>query len=887
VAAGGTFTSDVSSALASSVAEGTVITVESTESTGSTSLSGTEISSVPTTNEDSLEELCKAGELLVGGYVTGQMVEMNYDSTQLYTDASGNTGLEVHFTVPARFAAQYQAASFAITWHDRDDEDADKSGCFTNRGSVNDPYPNCPTSSTWNSVLTSENPCFVDYSKRFSWSNIMAGQFRAPSIQDNGSMFETYFAVDVEQWVFFDASSIEGSRRRLAAGYVSEKGTGYSEHYEAQNNDFAERTLNIIDERYTFSQIPFVLRFPKTVEVATSFQAGTRLTMLAGIIKQDTIRVNFNPSQDDGHFVYVDVHVVTEVQYPYGIRHYQDSQWDGAGAAQIILTDGMGNVVQENVSWRDMDHPSSCGGVLPGGLCEQTMEFRIKPTTCEANSNYQVKAFAKCVSKNDGCAVDPIWAAEDQGVRELSNSYVTFDFAVRTGNFCPEVVDDYRIIATPEIWLNEYFEEDSDLVAEGGNVFSNDWVYFKFNYAGYSASMPNGVADASKDVIDFSRAIKVFMDVELPATPVSQGGNFDDILLPASLDNDVSSMDFISVPGSTAYRVLICETSYTTAAYPIRNNNVKANASTGELIDCFNDKIYPNAKLYLDAGPITTSPVEEKDIAFGMRLDERIIPVDRYNNENTKVAMTVEAEVYWTGNKHPSRRRLQGLTDPAADADSEFGPRTTNARNIASTTLKTRSRNMDTTFCEVASALDLVYMDLYIAYFPGKGPGSMLVTDYVAAFQYEVADTLKMDISKTSKIWIVSITEGDDATTFVQPPIFNTTDSVATVMEASKRRLQALGDPSKYKIRFQIFSDGEKTGGRYANVLQSKIMDKRSDLYTKSAFEGAQVYKMELDECNAGITSFDTSKLESEASGVAFFKTSASVILAVLAATML
>jgi len=870
-AAGGSFTTSVSSALASA---GSTTTVSSAASSTTTTLSGNEAPAVPTTNEDSLVAECTEGEHLLRGYVTGQLIEMNYEATTIKTNVAGNTMLEVHFTVPLRYSVQYQAASFAISWHNRADDSADKTGCYTNRGSLADPYPNCPVSSTWEATRTSENPCFDDYTKEYSWTDIINGLFRAPQTQNDGTVLEAYFVADVEQWAFYDSSSFAGDFGREGYnewGAVSNKGVGYSQHFEGRNTDFDWRSINIIDERYTFSQIPFTLRFPLTVIVDTTFQAGTTLTMLAGVVKQDTIRINFNPSTDDGHFAYVDVHVLTEVQYPYGLRSYKDTDEGGHAKAEIILTDGKGNVEQSDVSWLNMDHPSSCGGVKQGRICQQVMEFRIKPNTCEANSDYRVKAYAKCVVSNDGCSVDDFWKSTNEVTRETSNAYVTFDFEVRTGDFCPEVVDEYRIVATPEIWLNEGFESlggNNDLVAEGGNVFSNDWIFFKFNYAGYSSSMPNGVDDASKDVIDFSRAIKVFMDVELPSVPVSQGGNFDDGLLPASIDSDITAMDFVTIPGHTMYQVLLCETTYTTADYPIRNNNQNANLNTGELIDCFNEKIFPNAQLYLDVQPIfmleTPATVGQKEIAFGFRLDERIIPVDRYNNENTKVAVTVEAEVYWTGNKHPSRRRLQGI-----DSQEIAGPRTTSSRNIASTTFKTRARDLDAEFCELSYNLRHVHMDLYMAYKPGHGPKSMMVTDFAGAFQYHVADILGVH---SKKIWVDSITEGEDAMTFTRSPAYLTT--------SSNRRLQGT-TPSYFNVRLQIFSDHDKTAGRNTNYFQALVIDKNSRLYSLSIFEGAQIYKMTIDECGAiPVVPKKTSHLGSETSGSPLRTVVASVFLA-------
>merc|ERR1719228_2468604 len=50
--------------------------------------------------------------------------------------------------------------------------------------------------------------------------------------------------------------------------------------------------------------------------------------------------------------------------------------------------------------------------------------------------------------------------------------------------------------------------------------------------------------------------------------------------------------------------------------------------------------------------------IDENEIAFKMRMDERVIPVAP-RTDNSHVTITIESEVYYTGNQHPTRRRLQ------------------------------------------------------------------------------------------------------------------------------------------------------------------------------------------------------------------------------------
>merc|ERR1719411_1872549 len=63
--------------------------------------------------------------------------------------------------------------------------------------------------------------------------------------------------------------------------------------------DFMLDRVIIDDERYTLYQIPFILRFPKTVVVEESFDIVTDITILTGVTTQDVISINLNPTGDE------------------------------------------------------------------------------------------------------------------------------------------------------------------------------------------------------------------------------------------------------------------------------------------------------------------------------------------------------------------------------------------------------------------------------------------------------------------------------------------------------------------------------------------------------------------------------------------------------------
>merc|ERR1719376_647224 len=60
--------------------------------------------------------------------------------------------------------------------------------------------------------------------------------------------------------------------------------------------------------------------------------------------------------------------------------------------------------------------------------------------------------------------------------------------------------------------------------------------------------------------------------------------------------------------------------------------------------------------------------IDENEVAFKMRLDERIIPVVP-ETDNSYMKVTISAEVFYKGNLHPTRRLLQA--DPLAAGRSQ------------------------------------------------------------------------------------------------------------------------------------------------------------------------------------------------------------------------
>merc|ERR1719334_821494 len=124
------------------------------------------------------------------------------------------------------------------------------------------------------------------------------------------------------------------------------------------------------------------------------------------------------------------------------------------------------------------------------------------------------------------------------------------------------------------------------------------------------------------------------------------------------VDNEMNSSDLtvtMSGPDASKYQILLCEVPEVNAQY-IQDTLVKPAL-------CFTNK-KKIAVDYLDFTQVvrtqqpSTNSIEENEVAFNMRMDERILPVGP-NSDNSFVTITIEAEVYYKGNRHPTRRLLQ------------------------------------------------------------------------------------------------------------------------------------------------------------------------------------------------------------------------------------
>lgn len=418
--------------------------------------------------------------------------------------------------------------------------------------------------------------------------------------------------------------------------------------------------------------------------------------------------------------------------------------------------------------------------------------------------------------------------------REQSNSFVTFDFSIRGADFCPEVIDEFRIKATPEIFRDErmqYLVTEDNHNNEIGEASSNDWLYFRVKYEGYADSYAGGADDASAELVDFTRPISMWLDVELPSET--------QMTRPTSIDDDI--VDLASGGGKTTYTVKLCDTT----AFPANKITWSADSDrhTGELMSCFDDHIYGNAKTFLDFHPMyeLDSAVGEKEVAWAMRLDERVIPVDTYENEDTNAKITINSEVYWKGNRHSTRRLLQA---DGSRIDTSRIPASPYASSVTDARIRVRARGLTAAYCEISPLFSETHIELWATYRPGTGPRPYTVVDYANTLTYQVASVLNFKDKSRIVVSEISYCESKGTCSHV---LYDGRPNNA------QRRLEELrfnGEMENYLVKFTLASDrGSKSGGTHANAFQQQLLNPNSGITSLSVFENSAIYDMTVEEC--------------------------------------
>merc|ERR1719326_1128798 len=130
----------------------------------------------------------------------------------------------------------------------------------------------------WSTAQNADNPCVSDVSANIPWANVMGTAFANRDQQVNGNWIEIFLTATVETWTHFTQGVTNGDYKGVMTGGGAWLNTPAS-------GEFGDIVID--DERYTLYQIPFIIRFPRTVMVETSFMAAQKITLLTGVVAQD------------------------------------------------------------------------------------------------------------------------------------------------------------------------------------------------------------------------------------------------------------------------------------------------------------------------------------------------------------------------------------------------------------------------------------------------------------------------------------------------------------------------------------------------------------------------------------------------------------------------
>merc|ERR1719499_1473248 len=222
----------------------------------------------------------------------------------------------------------------------------------------------------------------------------------------------------------------------------------------------------------------------------------------------------------------------------------------------------------------------------------------------------------------------------------------------------------------------------------------------------------------------------------------------------------------------------------------------------------------------------SANTIDENEIAFKMRLDERAIPVSPELDYSYFVA-SIQAEVYYKGNRHPTRRLLQ---EGPGDIRGQTHVMETAFTINHQIDLKANRCVVDSNQMEGSLRLQLTYTD------PKKVPVVENSSTWASTFGHQIEAAL----GARRQVSVTRVQVGNDA-------IFQKGNR-------STRRMEN-GDMSvNVAVELKVTSNDQKAGV-LLNLLQDMLMDPDSNIHKDvNVFEShARITKMDVVGCGQDI----------------------------------
>jgi len=518
---------------------------------------------------------------------------------------------------------------------------------------------------------------------------------------------------------------------------------------------------------------------------------------------------------------------------------------------------------------------------------------------CSVAGDYTMEFWADCVAGLDTydeasdedslpnlCTLDKLNWDSNLTTRRGKNGHFTITFNVQHQNFCPVVIDTVRVVSDIKAYHDEEF---TDQVTDT-NVFTNDILFYEATYR--TATDKNGEAgagfqnnndgDGGDSFIDYVRATEIFATITIGedkagSTGTNQwttGSNWKENVSWSLGGQRLAGEDFTDVPdlkvlaqedcGDNSGMLSECNTSSTSIKYQIelcKHDLITADTiqtQKDKPVDCFSLPHWSAdehrgklARDYLDFNKVDVGEhklknptedcshddnncIDENEIAFKLRLDERIIPVGP-KTDASSMKITVRAEVYYVGNRHPSRRLLQ--------VDSS-GSRRKKQEAVQTIVHAIRYRKHELKTCMVHKKAELAHIHLKMEFSNKLPPTVSEANQWAGSFGFQLESSMNLKR-------VIKVTRME-------------TSTAVLLTELPETRRAEIADDEMF-IELTIQSSKHATAGTIANEIQKSLKD--GSLKNVNAFRNAVVTSMEVPECDA--PKF-FSKLASSASGIAY-----------------
>jgi len=208
-------------------------------------------------------------------------------------------------------------------------------------------------------------------------------------------------------------------------------------------------------------------------------------------------------------------------------------------------------------------------------------------------------------------------------------------------------------------------------------------------------------------------------------------------------------------------------------------------------------------------------------------MDERILPVGPAS-DNSFVKVTIEAEVYYKGNRHPTRRLLQADANPAA---------TRGQKHAMSVGYGVQHRAaLDT--CVIDPKQESGMMKMTVTYAKNKNmPKAGDMPTFVSELSMQIDEYHKVRGS-------VSIEKVERCTKRCQM-IYSKSGE-----KAARRRAED-GEATSLNVYLKFNSVQTNKAGYIMNEFQNNLNNPSSDMHKQvNVFTTATVTKLEVDGCN-------------------------------------